>query len=76
MQRTLLVTAVLTFGMVFSLSPAAADPIRITGSVVVDADTDAIVDVQGPQGFHAQFTNDFWLLAARGRFSRSLSREP
>jgi hypothetical protein len=57
-QRLLLVTAMLTFGMVFPISHATADPIRITGgSAVFDERAHATVDVQGLQGLHAQFNN-------------------
>ena len=57
-RRVLLATAILILGMVVPVSPAAADPIKITGgSAVVDEHADASVHVQGQQGFHAQFKN-------------------
>ena len=59
-RRVRLVSAVLTFGMLLPLSPAAADSIAITitgGSAVFDEEAVATVDIQGQQGCHAQFRN-------------------
>jgi hypothetical protein len=57
-RRALVITAMLTFGIALPLSPATADPVRITGgSAVFDRNADAIVDFHGFQGLHAQFRN-------------------
>jgi hypothetical protein len=57
-RRVLLVITMLNFGMVLPVSPAAADPIKITGgSAVLGEFADATVDIVGQQGFHAQFNS-------------------
>jgi len=57
-RRAVVITAMLTFGIALPLSPATADPVRITGgSAVFDRNADAIVDFHGFQGLHAQFRN-------------------
>jgi hypothetical protein len=58
MRRALEVTAMLTLGMALPLSPATADPIRITGgSAIFDEFAHATVDIHGFEGLHAQFQN-------------------